>query len=190
MTTSTPALYAPGFDAGPIQIENDSHALALLAPVGPRPRPARLGLLGLQRHHAVAGTPKGRLFPLTRDELIECSALLAAVRAGRLDAVKEDLAQRKALDVVTDLVGNHVSLREVPGRSQALLHDIVESGIDVELLVRWTIERPHRGARGDRRERALPGGDRLKAPHLLRVEEPPESSAAAAVTILNVEPGS
>ena len=34
------------------------------------------------------GTPTGRLFPLTRDELVESSALLAAVRAGRLDAVE------------------------------------------------------------------------------------------------------
>ena len=32
--------------------------------------------------------PKGRLYPLTRDELVECAALLAAVRAGRLDAIQ------------------------------------------------------------------------------------------------------
>ena len=35
--------------------------------------------------HAVHGTPKGRLFPLTRDELVECAALLDAVRRGELD---------------------------------------------------------------------------------------------------------
>jgi ATP-dependent helicase Lhr and Lhr-like helicase len=35
--------------------------------------------------HAVDGTPKGRLFPLSRDELVECAALLDAVRRGELD---------------------------------------------------------------------------------------------------------
>ncbi|MBV9583486.1 MAG: DEAD/DEAH box helicase, partial [Alphaproteobacteria bacterium] len=35
--------------------------------------------------HAVEGTPKGRLFPLSRDELVECAALLDAVRRGELD---------------------------------------------------------------------------------------------------------
>ncbi|MYE68339.1 MAG: DEAD/DEAH box helicase [Acidimicrobiia bacterium] len=37
--------------------------------------------------HSVGAVPKGRLFPTTRDQLIECAALLAGVRAGRLDAV-------------------------------------------------------------------------------------------------------
>ena len=36
-------------------------------------------------NHAVGGVPKGRLFPLSRDELVECTALLNAVRAGELD---------------------------------------------------------------------------------------------------------
>ncbi|MBI4570478.1 MAG: DEAD/DEAH box helicase, partial [Chloroflexi bacterium] len=35
--------------------------------------------------HALGLTPKGRLFPTTRDELIECGALVRAVRSGRLD---------------------------------------------------------------------------------------------------------
>jgi ATP-dependent Lhr-like helicase len=35
--------------------------------------------------HAVDGTPKGRLFPLSRDELVECAALLDSVRLGELD---------------------------------------------------------------------------------------------------------
>ena len=32
--------------------------------------------------HSVGGTPKGRLFPLSRDDLVECTALLLAVRRG------------------------------------------------------------------------------------------------------------
>ena len=35
--------------------------------------------------HAVGGTPKGRLFPFSRDELVECVALLDAVARGELD---------------------------------------------------------------------------------------------------------
>ena len=37
--------------------------------------------------HTVVGTPKGRLFPLSRDELVECTALLRAVARGELDRV-------------------------------------------------------------------------------------------------------
>jgi len=36
-------------------------------------------------NHAVGGTPKGRLFPLSRDDLVEGTALLDAVRRGELD---------------------------------------------------------------------------------------------------------
>src|SRR5258708_37546570 len=35
--------------------------------------------------HQVGGVPKARLFPLSRDELIECAALLDAVKRGELD---------------------------------------------------------------------------------------------------------
>ena len=52
--------------------------------------PRSIGLL-LQRvgrsGHSLERTPKGRLFPLTRDELVECTALLRAVRRRNLDAL-------------------------------------------------------------------------------------------------------
>ena len=38
--------------------------------------------------HAVGGVPKARLFPQSRDELVECAALLDAVRRGELDALR------------------------------------------------------------------------------------------------------
>lgn len=37
--------------------------------------------------HTVGGLPKGRVFPLTRDDLIECSAMVRAVKDGELDCV-------------------------------------------------------------------------------------------------------
>jgi ATP-dependent Lhr-like helicase len=46
--------------------------------------------------HAVGGTPKGRLFPLSRDELVECTALLDSVRRGELDRLQSRAAARRA----------------------------------------------------------------------------------------------
>jgi ATP-dependent Lhr-like helicase len=37
--------------------------------------------------HTIAGLPKGRLFPESRDDLVECLALLRAVRHGELDRI-------------------------------------------------------------------------------------------------------
>jgi ATP-dependent Lhr-like helicase len=37
--------------------------------------------------HTIAGMPKGRVFPTSRDDLVECAALLRSVRAGDLDAI-------------------------------------------------------------------------------------------------------
>ena len=38
--------------------------------------------------HAVGGLPKGRLFPQSRDDLLECAALLDSVRRGELDSLR------------------------------------------------------------------------------------------------------
>ena len=37
--------------------------------------------------HTIGGLPKGRVFPMSRDDLVECAALLRAVRRGELDAI-------------------------------------------------------------------------------------------------------
>jgi len=42
--------------------------------------------VGRSGHH-LGGTPKGRLFALTRDQLIECAALVRGLRRGNLDAI-------------------------------------------------------------------------------------------------------
>ncbi|MCI0342980.1 MAG: DEAD/DEAH box helicase, partial [Planctomycetales bacterium] len=51
--------------------------------------------------HGVDRVPKGRLFPLTRDELVEAGALLRAVRRGLLDTTPEPPA---ALDILAQQV--------------------------------------------------------------------------------------
>jgi ATP-dependent Lhr-like helicase len=71
--------------------------------------------------HKRGGLPKGRLFPLTRDELVECVALLRSVQRGELDrliipekpldvlaqqivaaAASEDLEEKKLFEMVTN----------------------------------------------------------------------------------------
>ena len=51
--------------------------------------------------HALGLTPRGKLFPTTRDELVECAALVRAVRAGRLDKVQQPVAP---LDVLAQQI--------------------------------------------------------------------------------------
>jgi ATP-dependent helicase Lhr and Lhr-like helicase len=51
--------------------------------------------------HKRGGLPKGRIFPLSRDELIECAALLRCVNRGELDRLR---IPEKPLDVVAQQV--------------------------------------------------------------------------------------
>jgi ATP-dependent Lhr-like helicase len=51
--------------------------------------------------HALDATPKGRLFALTLDDLIECAAVVRAIRRGRLDAVE---IPRGCLDVAAQQI--------------------------------------------------------------------------------------
>ncbi|HEY1650555.1 MAG TPA: DEAD/DEAH box helicase, partial [Acidimicrobiales bacterium] len=78
-----------GIDVGPVE---------LVCQIGsPRAIGTFLQRVGRANHHR-DGTPAGRLYPQTRDELVECTALLAAVREGRLDLLEPPVAP---LDVLT-----------------------------------------------------------------------------------------
>ena len=67
-----------GIDIGPVE---------LVCQIGsPRSFATFLQRVG-RSNHTRTGTPAGRLYPTTRDELVECAALLRGVRAGRLDAI-------------------------------------------------------------------------------------------------------
>jgi ATP-dependent helicase Lhr and Lhr-like helicase len=59
--------------------------------------------------HSVGGIAKGRLFPLSRDELVECTALLDAVRRGELDRLH---IPENALDVLAQQITAEVAARE------------------------------------------------------------------------------
>ena len=60
-------------------------------------------------NHSVSGSPKARLFPLSRDELAECTALLDAVARGELDRVA---IPAKPLDVLAQQIVAEVAARE------------------------------------------------------------------------------
>ena len=51
--------------------------------------------------HSLGALPRGRLFPLTREELIECLALVRAVRLGQLDQVE---IPHKPLDILAQQI--------------------------------------------------------------------------------------
>ncbi|EIL91978.1 DEAD/DEAH box helicase, partial [Rhodanobacter sp. 115] len=59
--------------------------------------------------HAVTGTPKARLFPTTRDDLVECAALLDCVRRGELDTLVQP---PQPLDVLAQQIVAEVACRE------------------------------------------------------------------------------
>jgi ATP-dependent Lhr-like helicase len=59
--------------------------------------------------HAVDATSKGRIFPLSRDELVECAALLDAVARGELDRLT---VPENALDVLAQQITAEVSAQE------------------------------------------------------------------------------
>ncbi len=59
--------------------------------------------------HSIDGTPKGRLFPLSRDELVECTALLDSVRRGELDRLR---LPEQPQDVLAQQIVAEVAARE------------------------------------------------------------------------------
>lgn len=80
-----------------LELGIDIGSIDLVCQLGPtRSIATLLQRVGRARHQC-AGLPKGRLFPLSRDELVECAAMLRSVRAGELDCLE---MPQKPLDVL------------------------------------------------------------------------------------------
>ncbi len=62
--------------------------------------------------HTIAGTPKGRVFPVSRDDLVECAALLRSIRSGLLDAI---VSHDAPLDVLAQQIVAESACREYLG---------------------------------------------------------------------------
>jgi ATP-dependent helicase Lhr and Lhr-like helicase len=70
-----------------LELGIDVGAVELCCLIG-SPRSISTGLQRIGRSgHTLSATPKGRLFPLTRDQLVECAALVRAARRAEIDAV-------------------------------------------------------------------------------------------------------
>src|SRR5581483_7734813 len=84
-----------------LELGIDIGAVDLVCQIG---SPHRIAAL-LQRvgrsGHSIAGTPKGRVFPMSRDDLVECAALLRSVRRGELDRI---VAHDAPLDVLAQQI--------------------------------------------------------------------------------------
>ncbi len=72
--------------------------------------------------HAVGATPKGRLFPQSRDDLVECAALLDCVRRGELDALK---MPEKPLDVLAQQIVAEVACEPDEGWDETALYELM-----------------------------------------------------------------
>ena len=59
--------------------------------------------------HTIAGTPKGRVFPVSRDDLVDCAALLRSIQAGQLDAI---VSHDAPLDVLAQQIVAETACRD------------------------------------------------------------------------------
>ncbi len=133
-----------GIDVGPVE---------LVCQIG---SPRAIGTF-LQRvgraNHQLEGTPAGRLYPLTRDELVECTALLTAVRSGHLDVLEppvapvDVLAQQLVAEVAAAEEWEVGPLFELMTRAAPYAGLTRETFDEVVDLVSWGI-RTGRGRRG------------------------------------------
>ncbi|HEX4460562.1 MAG TPA: DEAD/DEAH box helicase, partial [Polyangia bacterium] len=95
-------------------------------------------------HHSVGGTPKGRIFAMTRDELVECAAATRAMVAGAMDrhvdrpAPLDVLAQQLvaatstgdfAVDALFALVRGAAPYAQLPRREFDAVLDMLGDGI-------------------------------------------------------------
>jgi ATP-dependent helicase Lhr and Lhr-like helicase len=124
-----------GIDIGPVE---------LVCQIGsPRSIATFLQRVG-RSNHTRSGTPRGLLYPTTRDELVECAALMRGVRTGRLDAivmperpldilaqqlVAESAAEQWAEGSLLELARRAAPFRDLPGEDFDDVTELLAEGI-------------------------------------------------------------
>lgn len=103
-----------GIDVGAVEL--------VVQIASPKGIAAFLQRVGRSRHQ-VGGVPKGILFPLTRDDLVECTALLDSIRRGELDQL---VIPDKPLDILSQQIVAELSS-----------YDETEEGCAVESVWQW-----------------------------------------------------
>ncbi len=92
-----------------LELGIDIGAVDLVCQIGsPRAITTFLQRIG-RSGHALGKTSRGRLFATSRDELVECAALVRAVAAGRIDRIEPPLAP---LDVLAQQIVAECATRE------------------------------------------------------------------------------
>jgi ATP-dependent Lhr-like helicase len=110
-----------GIDVGPVE---------LVCQIGsPRSFATFLQRVG-RSNHSRLGRPKGVLYPTSRDELVECAALLRGARAGRLDAIVQPVAP---LDILAQQIVAECAAAEW---SEDELFDLIRRAAPFERLSR------------------------------------------------------
>ena len=95
-----------GIDIGPVELVcqiGSPHSIATF-----------LQRVGRANHHRT-GVPRGVIYPTTRDELVECAALLAAIKRGRLDALHPP---EQPLDILAQQIVAETAARGDEGVSE------------------------------------------------------------------------
>ncbi len=162
-----------------LELGIDIGAIDLVCQIG---SPRSIGLLmqrvGRSGHH-VGGTPKGRLFPLTRDELLESLALVRGVRRGNLDRLRlpvwplDVLAQQIVAecasrewdeDALYDMLRRAYPYRDLPRDKYEQIIAMVANGVAPRIgrrsayVHRDSVNRRLRGRRGARLAALTSGG--------------------------------
>jgi len=159
-----------GIDIGPVDL-----VCQLASPRSLATFLQRVGRSG----HSRGGIPKAYLYPTTRDELVECCALLAGVRGGRLDAVQPPVAPLDILaqqmvaecaaeswreDDLFSVVRRAAPFSELPRARFDEIIELVSDGVSTgrgrpgAYLHRDRINREIRGRRGARLAALTSGG--------------------------------
>src|SRR5919109_1142421 len=102
-----------GIDVGPVELVcqiGSPHSIATFL--------QRVG----RANHQRTGVPRGIVYPTTRDELVECTALLAAIKRGRLDALHPP---EQPLDILAQQVVAEAAARGDDGVAEDELFGLV-----------------------------------------------------------------
>ena len=117
-----------GIDVGPVE---------LVCQIGsPHSIASFLQRVGRANHHRT-GVPRGVMYPTTRDELVECVALLAAIKRGRLDALHPP---EQPLDILAQQIVAEAAARGEDGVGEDELFALVSRAWPYRRLTREDFE--------------------------------------------------
>src|SRR6185436_19090455 len=181
-----------------LELGIDIGTVDLVCQIGsPRSIAVALQRIGRSGHHTDRNTiPKGRIFATTRDELVECAALVHAIRSGHLDVLEippwplDVLAQQIVAasaseefreDELFALVQSAYPYRDLPRREFDAVLEMLGEGIATQrgrsgaFLHRDRVNGMVRGRRGARLAAITSGGAIPENANYYVVAEPDET---------------